>query len=873
MQEPKVKLVKFEAMPVGVERVNRNNKYRGEEVLGKLRLNHLNSEERKTLENTCLDYQDIFYLPGDKLSSTNATKHSITLIPGTTPINTKPYRLPESQKEEIEKQVDKLLAEGIIEKSSSPWNSPLLVVPKKADASGERKWRIVVDFRKLNEQTIGNAYPLPDITEILDQLGQSKYFSCIDMVMGYHQIELSPEDQDKTAFSTKQGNWAYKRMPFGLKTAPATFQAMMNSVLSGLTGSRCFVFLDDVVIYAKSLVEHDRKLREVFSRLRKYNLKLQPDKCEFLRKEVNYLGHLITEEGCRPDPTKVTVIENFPRPENEKELKSFLGMIGYYRRFIPRFSKIAAPMHALLKKGVKFEWTVEQENAFQQLKGKLTSKPILQYPDFTREFILTTDASNHGLGAVLSQGEIGKDLPIAYASRNLNSAEKNYTTSEKELLAIVWGIKHFRPYLYGRKFKIASDHRPLVWIMNVKDPGSRLLRWRIQLEEYEYEIVYKKGALNTNADALSRINVLAKEEEEVTGRDLPENIGEEKKKQILYEYHDAPLGGHRGMTKTYKAINEKFQWPNMRQEIEEYVRRCKSCQINKLLNPKTKAPMEITTTAEHPFEKCALDIVGPLPETTKGNKYILTFQDDLSKMVMAIPIAQQDAETIAKEFVVNIILKMGTPKQLLTDQGANFLSELFKNVCRLLRIKKLQTTAFRPESNGGLERSHRVLTEYLRHYVNADQTNWDEWIPYAMYVYNTTVHSATGYTPFELVYGFQSTLPSALQETPSLQYCYDDFVLELKGRLQTAHAVAREKLLAAKQKSKTYYDTKVNEIQIKEGDKVLLYDETVRRGRSKKLGNQWIGPYEVAKIEKVNAIIKKGRRSQKVHVNRLKPFY
>jgi hypothetical protein len=281
--------------------------------------------------------------------------------------------------------------------------------------------------------------------------------------------------------------------------------------------------------------------------------------------------------------------------------------------------------------------------------------------------------------------------------------------------------------------------------MNVKDPGSRLLRWRIQLEEYEYEIVYKNGALNTNADALSRINTLMKFGTEV----VDENIGDDRK-QILYEFHDKPLGGHRGMNKTYQAIRSNFHWPDMKREIEEYMKRCKSCQTNKLLGPKTRAPMEITTTAEHPFEKCSLDIVGPLPETTKGNKYILTFQDDLSKLVNAIPIPQQDAETIAREFVLNIILKTGTPKQILTDQGANFLSDLFKNLCKLLRIKKLQTTAFRPESNGGLERSHRVLTEYLRHYINDDQTDWDEWVPYAMYIYKTTTHRATGWFPVDL---------------------------------------------------------------------------------------------------------------------------
>jgi hypothetical protein len=354
---------------------------------------------------------------------------------------------------------------------------------------------------------------------------------------------------------------------------------------------------------------------------------------------VGYLGHVITEEGVRPDPEKVEVIEKFPRPDSTKKLKCFLGMTGYYRKFINNYSKIATPLYLLLKGDAQFIWGNNQENAFQKLKEKLMSKPTLQYPDFTREFVLTTDASNDGIGAILSQGEIGKDLPIAYASRNLNKAEKNYTTSEKELLAIVWGIKHFRPYLYGRKFKTVSDHKPLMRIMNIKDPGSRLLRWRIKLEEYDYEIVYKQGALNTNADALSRISGLVLEDGE-----CPENdLSTDRKRQIMYEYHDAPLGGHRGMNRTYKAIKDNHSWPNMKQEIEDYVRRCKSCQVNKVLGPKGKVPMEITTTARQPFEKCCLDIVGPLTETQAGNKYILTFEDELSKFLVASPIQRQDA--------------------------------------------------------------------------------------------------------------------------------------------------------------------------------------------------------------------------------------
>jgi hypothetical protein len=311
----------------------------------------------------------------------------------------------------------------------------------------------------------------------------------------------------------------------------------------------------------------------------------------------------------------------------------------------------------------------------------------------------------------------------------------------------------------------------------------------------------------------------------------------------------------------------------MKQEIEEYVKQCRSCQTNKILGPRGKAPMEITTTAKQPFEKCCLDIVGPLTETQNGNRYVLTFQDELSKFLVAIPIPRQDAETVAKEFVKHSILKLGTPEKILTDQGSNFLSEVFKNTCKVLRIKKLQTTPFHPESNGSLERSHRVLKEYLRHYIKEDQSNWDEWVPYAAYVYNTSTHTSTGYTPFELVYGFKATMPSALQANPSVQYSYDDFVTELKGRLQTAHQIARERLIDAKGKSKEHYDLDSKPISFHIGDRVLLYDETVRRGRSRKPCSQWLGPYEIISLDKVNSTIRKGRRSQKVHINRLKPFY
>jgi len=806
--------------------------------------------------------------------------HEINTRADTAPVNVRPYRLPERHKTEVNRQTQEMLKNKIIRTSVSQWNAPLLVVPKKADASGKPKLRVVVDFRKLNDLTIGDSFPLPNITEILDQLGNAKYFTTLDLASGYHQIPMAEKDKQKTAFSTPYGHYEFNRMPFGLKNAPATFQRLMNSVLTGMQGLKCLVYLDDIVIYGASLEDHNKRLEEVLQRLRENNLKLQPDKCEFLRKETIYLGHIISENGISPDPSKLTAIKEFPTPKKVKDIQSFIGLAGYYRKFIADFSKIAKPLTKLTKKSEKFEWTAEQQNAFETLKKKLMTAPVLKYPDFTEEFIVTTDASAFAIGAVLSQGKVGNDRPIAYASRVLSRAEQNYNTTEKELLAIVWAVKHFRPYVYGTKFKIVTDHKPLIWLFNVNDPGSRLIRWRLKLEEYDYEIIHKTGRANANADALSR-NVrrdaprLEKERDVHAIKEDTEDTHiytEEEKKKILYEYHDAPTGGHQGIERTLKRIRLKHNWPGITRDVENYVAKCESCQKNKQ-SRRMKAPLIITDTPSKPFEKCALDIVGPLTITTQGNKYLLTFQDSLTKFSKAIPIPNQEANTISKEFVTKIILEHGIPEKILTDQGTNFLSEIFKNTCKLLKINKIQTTAYHPESNGALERSHRTLAEYLRHYVNEDQTDWDEWIPFAMFTYNTTPHTATGYTPFELIYGHQADIPTALMMPPKPTYNYDDYAQELKERLRATNRVAREHIKDEKIKAKLQYDRKAKEITFKVGDKVLIYDETLRRGRSKKLESLWTGPYKI--IEKhsaVNYTVKKGRKTVRVHINRLKPF-
>ena len=483
---------------------------RVQDVISRLRTNHLNQEEKANLITLCSRYSDVFYIEGERLTFTNKIKHRIRTI-DEVPVHTKNYRYPFVHRQEVRDQIEKMLEQGIIRPSESAWSSPIWVVPKKMDASGKQKWRLVVDFRKLNEKTLDDKYPIPNITDVLDKLGKCHYFTTLDLASGFYQVETHPQDIEKTAFNVEHGHFEFLRMPMGLKNSPSTFQRVMDNVLRGLQNEICLVYLDDIIVFSTSLQEHMVNLEKVFQRLRESNFKIQMDKSEFLKLETVYLGHIISKDGIKPNPDKISAIKRYPIPKTPKEIKQFLGLLGYYRKFIPDFARLTKPLTQCLKKGKKITFDTDYVNCFEKCKTILTNDPILQYPDFTKEFNLTTDASNVAIGAVLSQGPINSDKPICYASRTLNESEMNYSTIEKELLAIVWATKYFRPYLFGRKFKIFTDHKPLQWMMNMKEPNSRLTRWKLRLSEYDFTVVYKKGRSNTNADALSRIEIHTKE--------------------------------------------------------------------------------------------------------------------------------------------------------------------------------------------------------------------------------------------------------------------------------------------------------------------------------------------------------------------------
>lgn len=457
------------------------------------------------LFDLCREYSDVFALKTDRLSVNNFYTQNLKLC-NNKPVYIKNYRTPRLLKEEIHKQVQEMLRNDIIEPSVSEYNSPVLLVPKKS-TNGKKAWRLCIDFRCVNKVLVADKFPLPRIDDILDQLGRAKWFSVVDLMSGFHQIPLNETSRDITSFSVDSGSFRFTRLPFGLSVSPNSFQRMMSLAFAGITPEKAFLYMDDLIVIGCSEKHHLKNLRDVFSTCRKYCLKLNPQKCNFFRKEVTFLGHKITDKGILPDESKYEIINNYPIPLTADDVKRFVAFCNYYRRFIPNFATITYPLNKLTRKNATFHWSEECQNSFILLKKALISPNILQYPDFSKEFILVTDASNVACGAVLCQNFNGIELPIAYASRTFTKGESHKPTILKELTAIHWAIRYFRCYLYGQKFLVKSDHRPLVYLFSMKDPNSKLTRMRLDLEEFNFDIEYIKGKDNVTADALSRVSI------------------------------------------------------------------------------------------------------------------------------------------------------------------------------------------------------------------------------------------------------------------------------------------------------------------------------------------------------------------------------
>lgn len=457
----------------------------------------LDDAQSAKLQELLVAYNDVFQPPTGLGNAANV-RHSIQLLEGTKPIQSAPYRYPPSGLKIIEEHTAKMLKQGICRESRSPWASPVVLIPKKG---GEI--RFCVDFRKLNAVTVRDAFPLPRIDTLLDALRGNMWFSTLDLVSGYWQIPIEDDVREKTAFVTHEGLYEFTVMPFGMSNAPATFQRAMNAALAGLTWKLCLVYLDDIIVFSHTLDEHLDALRQVFDRLRAARLFASPKKCVFAVQKIKYLGHYVDHLGISVDPAKVEAVLNFPTPENVAGVRSFLGLSGYFRKFVRNYATRAAPLVNLTHENVQLVWSAECQAAFEDLKAALASAPVLRHPDFAKPFLVDTDASNVGLGAVLLQTrKEGEENAIAYASRTLQRGERKWSARELEALAIVWACELFRPYVLGSKFTVRSDHCSLQWLH--KAEKGRLARWSLRLQEFDMKVQHRPGKDNPHADALSR---------------------------------------------------------------------------------------------------------------------------------------------------------------------------------------------------------------------------------------------------------------------------------------------------------------------------------------------------------------------------------
>ena len=652
-------------------------------------------------------------------------------------------------------ELDKMLALGVVQPSSSAWASPVLLVKKP---SGE--YRFCFDGRKLNSLTRHDAYPLPMVDQILNKLTGAQYLSSIDLKAAFWQIPLEDESREKTAFVVPgRGLYEFTVLPFGLCNAAQAQQRLMDTVLGPELDPYCFVYLDDIIISSSEFGKHLEILAEVYRRLKEANLTINLDKCEFCRSSLKYLGYVVDQEGLRTDPDKVAAILEYPLPQTVTQLRRFIGMSGWYRRFIKNFSDLSAPLTFLIKgkkKRQRLVWTPLAENCFQQIKEALVRAPVLAAPDFNKIFSIQCDASDAGLGSVLTQldGE-GNEVVVAFASRTLTALEKKYSVTEKECLAVLFAVEKFRPYIEGTKFKVITDHYSLLWLHSLKDPTGRLARWSMKLQQYDMVLEHRKGVLNTVPDALSRapraeINMLTLDENECiidewyqrmkgkvnsSPEQFPNWIVKEGllykhnslrigpntnfptwklvvptafRDQVLLECHESPTAAHLGVYKTRMRVSDLYYWPKLRGDVKRFVEKCSICASQKSSNLARPGHMGRQKQVSFPWQLISVDLLGPLPRSKSGHKYLLVVSDWFTKFSLLHLLREANAKNIVKFIEEQVILVYGSPQVIMCDNGTQFAGTLFKKMAETYGCEIWFNAKYHAQVNP-VERVNRVV--------------------------------------------------------------------------------------------------------------------------------------------------------------------
>ncbi|GAU43989.1 hypothetical protein TSUD_91680 [Trifolium subterraneum] len=832
------------------------------------------------------EYLDVFPEEINSLPPEREIEFSIDLVPGSQPISVAPYRMSPLELRELKSQLEKLLQKHFIRPSVSPWGAPVLLVKKK-----DGTMRLCIDYRQLNKVTIKNKYPLPRIDDLLDQLRGATIFSKIDLRSGYHQIRIRTSDVSKTAFRTRYGHYEFLVMPFGLTNAPAVFMDYMNRIFQPYLDKFVVIFIDDILIYSKDPQEHAEHLRIVLNILREKQLYAKFSKCEFWLSEVKFLGHVISQGGVSVDPSKVEAVLNWERPRTVSEVRSFLGLAGYYRRFILGFSEIALPLTRLTRKGAAFVWNELCENSFNLLKQKLTSAPVLVIPE-----------------TLIRNGAV-----VAYASRQLKPHEENYPTHDLELPAIIFALKIWRHHLYGVQFALYSDHKSLRYLFDQKELNMRQRRWMEYLKDFDFELNYHPGKANVVADALSRkalyaseilmhqcglyekfrdmnLNVTYRKDGVKLNRieltcdlrstigsaqekdmDLQRRIGKPEftvaddgviqfgsricvpndadlKRSILEEAHKSGFSIHPGSTKMYHDLKKNYWWPNMKTEIAEFVSRCIVCQQVKIEHQKPAGPLQPLEIPEWKWEHITMDFVTGLPRNQKGEDSIWVVVDRLIKSAHFIAVkSTYKASRYAEIFLEEIVKLHGVPVSIVSDRDPTFTSHFWRAFQKTMGTRLRMSTSNHPQTDGQSERTIQTLEDMLRACILEDGGNWSKHLNLIEFAYNNSYHASIGMAPYEALYGRKCRTPLCWTEVGDKGVLGPDIIQETTLKIKSV----KEHMRVTQSRQKSYVDHRRRPIEFDEGDHVFLRvtPKLGLRGvfKRKKLAPRYIGPYQILK--------------------------
>jgi hypothetical protein len=852
-----------------------------------------NLEHHPELLSVLHEHHEVFDPLPDGPPPPTRVQHAIDLEPGAKPPFRRPYRMSPLELDELKKQIQGLLDKGWIRPSQSPYGSPVLFAAK-ADGS----LRMCIDYRALNAVTRKSRYPLPRIDEMFDRLNGARYITCLDLQQGYHQVGVRDIDVDKTAFVTRYGQYEWLVMPFGLCNAPSTFQAMMNQLLGADFDDFVMAYLDDVTIFSRTLEEHVQHVASVLKRLRDRGYRLRLSKCKFARREVELLGFVVGQGHLKPSPKKIAVVQSWPVPTNEHELRQFLGFCNFYRRFVQGYSSLAAPLTRLFQKGVGFSWGPAQQEAFAALKDRLTSAPALLLPDMSLPFRVVVDASKFALGATLQQDHGNGWQPVAFDGRKMTSAELNYTTTDQENLGLVHALRTWRCYFEGRKVTVVTDHHALTHLLTQPNLNRRQARWVELLSNFELQIEHRPGKQNCS-DPLSRLQYDAPDPDvvamvyaigesaldgsfldkcrqgyandpyyaqlagkkrklrhaELVQRDglwymgdrlcIPPDDG--LKAIIFQELHDSVTGGHLGFAKTLESVTRRFFWPGLRDDVRLYVKTCPTCQRVKHSNQVPAGLQQPIPTPKFPWEQVTLDLLTSLPMTKQGHNALVVFVDRLTKMFHAEPCTVNvTAEGVAKLYLHSVVRHHGFAKTLISDRDPRFVAGFWQEVQRLLGTRVKMSTADHAQTDGQSERANRTLLQLMRSFAGNNPAGWDTLLDMAELAYNNSLQASTGKSPFYTNFGRHATMPIDLAVKPAEREQVQDLLLNIHSALAE---VKREV-----KKSQEYQRQQANKrrraVTYAVGDKVLVSTSIfhLKNADHHKLMPRYMGPFNITKV-------------------------